>query len=155
MRIKTFLFLAIGVSLLLMNTKTIFSQEAIVRGGAIPDSQNEPEVQWVWGDVVNLDTQNKTLTVKYLDYETDQEKEISINADDKTLFENIKSIDEIKLKDIVSIDYVVSSDGKNVARNISVEKAEDLSGMQEEGSLTEEQKLPSNVPEETKAAPGE
>jgi hypothetical protein len=154
MRGKTFLFIAIAVFLIFANTKVVFSQDVTIKGGAIPESESEPGVQWVWGDVVNLDTQNKTLVVKYLDYETDQDKEIAINVDDKTVYENIKSIDEIKLKDTVSVDYIVGADGKSIARNLSVEKPESLEGMQEGvGGLTEE--LPSGLPEETKTTPAE
>ena len=80
--------------------------------------------QWVWGEVVSLDTENKTILVKYLDYETDQEKEISKGVSDKTTYENIKSLDEIKPQDSVSIDYSVSPENMNIATNISLEKAE-------------------------------
>ncbi len=38
--------------------------------------------------------------------------------------ENIKSFDELKLNDTVSIDYIVSPDGKNIAKYISTEKPE-------------------------------
>ncbi len=82
----------------------------------------ETQVQWLWGEVVSLDAQNNVLAIKYLDYETDSEKQMSITVNDKTAFENVSSIDEIKPKDTVSIDYTVSPEGKNIAKNISVEK---------------------------------
>jgi uncharacterized Zn finger protein len=63
--------------------------------------------------------------VKYLDYDADQEKEMAINVDEKTIYENVKSIDEIKPQDTVSIDYIVSPEGKNIAKNISIEKIEE------------------------------
>ncbi|MDD5561521.1 MAG: hypothetical protein PHT50_05270 [Candidatus Omnitrophica bacterium] len=83
--------------------------------------QNENDMQWTWGEVVNLDGTGKTITLKYLDYETDQEKDITLAVDEKTAFENIKGFDEIKVKDTLSIDYTVGVDGKNIARNISLE----------------------------------
>jgi len=83
--------------------------------------QNENDTQWAWGEVVSLDTAAKTITLKYLDYETDQEKNIVLSADEKTTFENIKSLDDIKVKDTLSIDYMVGPDGKNTARNIGLE----------------------------------
>ncbi|MFA6130456.1 MAG: hypothetical protein WC731_05705 [Candidatus Omnitrophota bacterium] len=83
--------------------------------------QNENDTQWTWGEVVNLDSAGKTITLKYLDYETDQEKDIVLGVDEKTAFENIKSFDEIKIKDTLSIDYTVGPDGKNMAKNISLE----------------------------------
>jgi len=82
----------------------------------------ENETQWAWGEVTNLDAQAKTLTLKYLDYETDQEKDLVLAVDEKTVFENIKSFDEIKINDTLSIDYTVGADGKNIAKNINFEK---------------------------------
>ena len=118
------LVLGISAFLILASCGIAISQEAAEKGGAVPETQNEPEMQWVWGEVTNLDAQNKTVTVKYLDYETDQEKELTLVIDDKTTFENVKSFDEIKLKDAVSVDYMAGQEGKNTAKNISVESPE-------------------------------
>ena len=147
MKRKTGLILAITASLIFISANLIFSQEA----------QNNPDTQWVWGEVSTLDTQNKAILVKYFDYETDQEKEINIDIDDKTTYENIKSMDELKPKDTVSIDYIVSPDGKNIAKNISIEKPENTQNVQE-GNTTEqkvsapaeEQKTPPAQAEESK-----
>ena len=87
-------------------------------------SQKEEEFQWIWGEVSSIDTAKKSITVKYLDYETDIEKEMSFVIDEKTNFEGVNSLGEIKVKDTVSIDYIMEQD-KNIARNISVEKPED------------------------------
>jgi hypothetical protein len=142
MRTKKFLVLGITASLIFISANLIFSQESV-----------EPDTQWVWGEVNTLDTQNKTILVKYLDYETDQEKEATINVDDKTTYENIKSIDEIKPKDVLSIDYIVSSDGKNIAKNISVEKPENTQGVQEENISEEKKVSPAGVGEASKTIP--
>jgi hypothetical protein len=84
--------------------------------------QKESDMQWAWGEVTNLDNQAKTVTLKYLDYETDQEKEMVLAVDEKTTFENIKDFNELKLKDTLSIDYLAGVDNKNIAKNISLEK---------------------------------
>ncbi len=89
-------------------------------------TQNEINMQWVWGEVVSLDSQAKTIILKYLDYETDQEKELTLVTDEKTTYENIKGFDEIKVKDILSIDYAVGPENKNVAKNINLEKPDAL-----------------------------
>jgi hypothetical protein len=123
MGIRTFLFILIAAFLMLGCAGSIRAED-VVRGGAVPESEREGSMQWVWGEVVNLDAQNKTLTVKYLDYETDQEKEMGVAVDDETTYENIKSLNEVNLKDVVSIDFIVDAAGENIARNISVEKAE-------------------------------
>lgn len=136
MKIKMGFILGIAASLILISAGTILSQDYSVSGEASSPTevtapvdvaaatQNEPEVQWVWGEVLSLDAQNKAFVVKYLDYENDQEKELTINVDDKTTYENIKSIEEIKPTDTLSIDYTVTADGKNIAKNISLEKPE-------------------------------
>lgn len=140
-----------SISLLIfINSSLIFSQESpgsIERGGVVSDSQAEPQVQWVWGEAVSVDSQNKTVLVKYLDYETDQEKEITIDIDDKTTYENIQSLCQIQPKDVLSIDYIVSPDGKNIARNISVERPENTEAAQEE-NITEEKEVSPSVVEE-------
>jgi len=93
---------------------------------AFAQEANEINMQWVWGEVVSLDSQAKTVILKYLDYETDQEKELALVIDEKTTYENIKSFDEIKVKDILSIDYAAGPEDKNVAKNISLEKPDAL-----------------------------
>jgi len=139
MKARTVFIMVIMASIIFISSKIAFSEDAApaqtmqpvetksdaIQGGAVPAqaTTQEPETQWVWGEVVTVDLANKTVFVKYLDYELDQEKEMAITAGDNTTFENVKSIDELKPKDTVSIDYV-SQDGKNVAKNISVEKPE-------------------------------
>lgn len=83
--------------------------------------QNDANMQWVWGEVSSVDSANNTIQVKYLDYETDQEKEIVIGVDQNTGYENVAGIAEIKPDAIVGIDYIVSGEGKNIAKNIGVE----------------------------------
>lgn len=140
MEIKKVLIPGIIASLIFIATKAVLSQEAApaensavgaaveaqnpVTEGAVAPEDKESETQWIYGDVINLDPQNKTILVKTLDYETDQEKEVSIATDEKTVFENIKSLDEMKPDDAVSVDYIVTPDGKNLARNLSLEKPE-------------------------------
>ncbi|MCX5709475.1 MAG: hypothetical protein NT088_01935 [Candidatus Omnitrophica bacterium] len=106
------------------------AQDAGVVASAV---QSEPEILWVWGEVTAVDAVNKTLTLKYLDYETDQEKDINISVDDKTTYESVKSLDEIKIKNTLSVDYT-AKDGINIAKNISLEKGEAAAGSAELGS---------------------
>lgn len=124
MRLNKILVLGIIISIIFISHGFVIGEEAIERGGVIPETEIEPQTQWVWGEAVSVDTQNKTILVKYFDYETDQEKEISIDVDDKTTYENINSIDQIELKDNLSIDYITTQEGKNIATNISLEKPE-------------------------------
>lgn len=116
------------IFLILLSPSVVFSQEALVNAQEPQISQvqppNEPEIQWVWGEVISIDGQKGELSVKYLDYETDQEKEIVISTDDKTAYENARSLSDIKPKDTLSIDYTINAEGKNIARNISLEQPE-------------------------------
>ena len=123
--------------------------EATTTATPAAEAKTEPEIQWVWGEVVSTNPVNNELLVKYVDYDTDSEKEITISTDDKTTYENAKSIDEIKVRDSVSVDYAVSADGKNLAKNISLEKPE----VTEEASPAET--VPAEVPNQgnTEAAP--
>lgn len=153
MKQKIGLFSGIIVSLILIGVNSGFSQEAAVSPEpvpteAAPESQVESQTQWLWGEVVSVDTQKNELLVKYLDYETDQEKETGVSADDKTTYENIGSLLEIKPQDTVSIDYTVSPEGKNIAKNISVEKPE--SAEPAAGGVT----LPETLPEDLQSPAG-
>lgn len=149
MRTKIILFLGIMTSFILISAYSAFSQEEAAEKPPIQATQptqdipSEPETQWIWGDAISIDTVAKKILVKYLDYETDTEKEISIDLDDKTTFENIKSLDGIKPQDTLSIDYIINPEGRNIAKNISVEKPEGAQNLPEE-----------NTKEEPKTTPG-
>ncbi len=127
--------LALTVLLVLIGSNIVFSQEQDTQGQPVPASPIAPvspaapvvtaaEAQWVWGEIVSVDAAKNEFTIKYLDYETDQEKEMVLAADNKTAYENAQSLADIQPKDTLSIDYIVTADGKNIAKNISVEKAE-------------------------------
>lgn len=91
--------------------------------GAPLQSQADSDIQWLWGEVSSVAAERNEAVVKYLDYEADVEKDMTVAVTDKTSYENIKGLGELKPQDTVSIDYVVV-DGKSVAKNISVEKPE-------------------------------
>ncbi len=124
-----------------------FSQEQPISGNPTA-SPGETEIQWVWGEVISVDAPNSSVTVKYLDYETDSEKEMVILTDAKTTYENIQSVAEIKPADTLSIDYVVTIEGKNLAKNISVEKPEDVTPGTEEKAAEAGTEAVTQPPEE-------
>ncbi len=116
-------------SLILIGIGFAFSQEASKAevNPAVPEEAAfEPETQWIWGEVISIDAAKGQAIVKYLDYENDIEKEITITVNEKTAYENLVSLDQLKPKDTVSIDYTVTSDEINIAKNISVEKPEEV-----------------------------
>ena len=121
------LFIAMGTFVAFAQEVAVLSSNDLVPASTLESSQDiEGNTQWVWGEVTNLDTQANTFSLKYLDYENDQEKELVLAVDENTAYENMKSFDEIKIKDILSIDYKVALDGKNLAKNISLEKPDEL-----------------------------
>jgi len=102
--------------------------------------------QWVWGEVTAVDVPTKSITLKYLDYETDQEKDMSLVVDASTAYDNIKSLDEIKPKDNLSVDYIVQ-DGKNIAKNISLEKLENTEAASQTEVAAGQEKMPETAPQ--------
>lgn len=96
----------------------MFSGDVLSSGGS--------DILWLWGEVTAVDAQKRQLSVKYLDYDMDAEKEAVIKADDKTTYENANSFADIKVSDTVSVDYVTGPDGAYLARHISVERPQDM-----------------------------
>jgi len=162
MNFKRDLRILVLVTLLAMATSIAFAEEIAVTTNldstadvsisqsSMPPAalEKEGDSQWVWGEVVSLDSQAKTITLKYLDYETDQEKELVLIVDNRTAYENVKSFDEIKVKDTLSIDYTVALDGKNIAKNIGLESPDSSSAVP--AKVVEEVK-----PADTQAAPNQ
>jgi Cu/Ag efflux protein CusF len=91
---------------------------------AAPAESNSTDIQWVWGEVTSVDPAAKSLSVKYLDYDTDEEKTMNMTVSDTTTFQEVKSLEGIKAQDTVSIEYA-AKEGKNYAKDITVEKVED------------------------------
>lgn len=133
MKIRINLITGLILSCILTGPVLVSGQEEEANKAPEQEMQSDSETQWIWGDVVSLGAAAKTILVKYLDYETDIEKEISIILDDKTTYENVKSIEEIKPNDTISVDYIANPDGKNIAKNISIERPEGAQNLPEEG----------------------
>jgi hypothetical protein len=153
MDLKRMVILAGWAMITLTAGQAAFAQEmnAVSDSVLITNQQSvskEGEMQWAWGEVTALDAQAKTITLKYLDYETDQEKDLVLAVDDKTTFENVKDLDELKVKDTLSIDYVVGTDNRNLAKNVSLEKPDDSSVSAVESSVPAQPAPTSTVPAE-------
>jgi hypothetical protein len=115
---------AIGILLVLSNYCFVLAQEETKAPEPAAPAAAEPETQWLFGEVTFVDTVNNAITVKTLDYETDQEKEVVMAVDDKTTYEGVNALAQINPASTVSVDYIVNSEGKSCAKNISVEKTE-------------------------------
>lgn len=91
----------------------------------VPPSEINPvEIQWLWGEVVSVDPGQKNLTVKYLDYDTDEEKTMVLLVTNATTFQEASGLEAIKAQDTVSVEYVVK-ENRSYARDITVEQIED------------------------------
>ncbi len=84
----------------------------------------EPEInlQWVWGEVTEVDLGNNKIKIKYLDYETDVEKEETFLIDKDSEFENVATAQDIKVTDSAGIDFFFDKDGRRIIKSISIEK---------------------------------
>jgi hypothetical protein len=108
----------------------------------------EPEAEFIpAGEVVSVDPAKNEVVVKHLDFNTDQEQETRICADEKTVFENIKSLAQVKPKDALTIDYIVDAQGRNLATNITLEPPEAMPVSEEKSALPQA--------EDSAAAPNE
>ncbi|RJO65119.1 MAG: hypothetical protein C4540_02225 [Candidatus Omnitrophota bacterium] len=110
-----------------------FTEEASVEAPAVSEAMmpeeplpapGEPQTQWILGKVVLLDPANNSVTVHYVDYDTNSEQDLVFVTDEKTTYENAQSLVDLKPNDNVSIDYRIV-DGKNIARVIGIEKTEE------------------------------
>ncbi len=128
MRLRSVFILIAALSLLLSGAVSGFAEgetaEPLQGGEETAGFSAGSGLQWLWGEVVSLDFQKSEFVIRYLDYDTDMENETVVNATDKTTYENVKSIYEIKPRDTLSIDYAVDNEGRKVAVNIGVEKPE-------------------------------
>lgn len=130
-----FLMVAFNLGVVLAQNNTtaqdsVTSEQPAAEENAPVLIPSESEMQWLWGEVSSIDTQKNEIIIKYLDYETDTEKDIKVSVDETAVYENVKSISDIKENDIISVDYIFSPDGRYIAKNISIEKPEDKPELQ-------------------------
>ena len=101
-----------------LNPGQVFSQQAPLLEGA--EGFSSPG--WVLGDVIALDLEGNQLTAGYIDDGTNEEKEIAVAIYTQTRYESVNSLSDIKVGDVVAIDYRITPEGKAAAVNISVER---------------------------------
>ncbi len=80
--------------------------------------------EWVWGRVVSVDPDNHSMTIKHIDYDTYEDVSTVLKTNDKTLFENVTSLDDVVIGDHVTVDYTPSQD-LNIAGLVVVDKAQE------------------------------
>ncbi|MDP3143527.1 MAG: hypothetical protein Q8N14_06320 [Candidatus Omnitrophota bacterium] len=118
---------AVNAESVISNTEAVVAAEA----GNIMDETVQPitgsvlleETKWVWAEVTAVNTASSQFTIKYLSYDSDDEKELILSVDNTTKLENFKSLSEMAAGDNVSVDYLIDQNGKAIAKSISLQKA--------------------------------
>jgi hypothetical protein len=131
---RTGVILLFCAGLLMTVSSQIFAQDAAQPpvSASTSVSASVPEVakvasadiQWIWGEVVSVNAAAKTLSIKYLDYDTDEEKTMELAVTDTTKFQGDKGIEGIKPQDTVSVEYTIQG-GKNYAKDLTIEQVAD------------------------------
>ncbi len=88
------------------------------------DSSKPHDLGWVLGDVVDLDLEANRIIVSYIDYSTNQNKQVVIYINNETKYTNISSIKDLKINDVVAVDYKTTQSGEGIALNITAENFE-------------------------------
>lgn len=96
----------------------------------------------IYGEIQAVDTEGSgSLTVQYYDYDSDDEKTVTISLDAGTKFENANSINDIVKGDWADVTYSANG-AKNIALSIIVEKEEEIAApMASEQAVTKEEAL--------------
>jgi hypothetical protein len=141
----------VAVALISLHEGVSSAQEKTAPQEVATEKLQNPAVEasdtlWLWGEVINLSIESNQITVRYLDYDTDNEKEITLTTNEKTSYDNVPSLSNIKPQDTVSVDYYLGPGDKYFAKNISVEKPDELANPPQEET---EQKA--NLPSDTAA----
>ncbi|PIQ88240.1 MAG: hypothetical protein COV72_09350 [Candidatus Omnitrophica bacterium CG11_big_fil_rev_8_21_14_0_20_42_13] len=76
------------------------------------------DTRWAWGEVMSKEAGR--LKLNYYDYEAEKEKEVFISVDEETKLENVENFEDIKINDVVSVDFIVTKGNINIARFITV-----------------------------------
>lgn len=87
----------------------------------LPQIQEEPSVQWIWGKIVSCNTQDRKIVISYLDMDTLESVNMELNIDDNAKFEGVSGLSDLKIGDQISIDYVVKN-GVKFVQYLGVEK---------------------------------
>lgn len=141
------------VILILLALPPVFSQdnpapaakEAQPQSVAAPAVTTEavtPQDLSIYGEVMAVNAASNSVSVQYYDYDNDEEKTAEVIIGKDTKMENASTLNDIKKGDWIDFTYI-ASDGKFVAKNVIVEKEEEVTTesapAQEQATVTEEE----------------
>ena len=78
----------------------------------------QEETESASGSIASLDLTGKTITIEYVD-ESDTTRTLSLRLSDDIEVFNAAGLEEFKIGDDVSIDYMIDEDGKSVVVYLS------------------------------------
>jgi len=93
-------------------------------------AQDEDQFFYSYGEVLSV--AQDQIMVREFDYATGEEKDVVYYITADTLLDSVESVDQIKSSDLVDVEFMVSEDGKNIAREILVDRIEDYEEIDEE-----------------------
>ena len=93
-------------------------------------AQDEDQFLYSYGEVLSV--AQDQIMVREFDYATGEEKDVVYYITADTILDSVESVDQIKPSDLVDVEFMVSEDGKNIAKEILVDKIEDYEEIDEE-----------------------
>lgn len=75
----------------------------------------------VYGEVVKVDKEARTITLSAYDYEQDLEIEVTYNIKEDVKLEGVEDLGEIKKGNWVDLEYYVDEEGNKITDFIAVE----------------------------------
>ena len=97
---------------------------------SVAQDQDEKQVFYSYGEVLSVI--KGQIIVREFDYETGEETDIVYYITADTILDSVESADQIKPSDLVDVEFTVSEDGKNIAKEILVDRIEDYQEVDEE-----------------------
>ena len=130
MRKNILFFFSVPIFLSLCCAQVFSSEDAAL----MEQEWGIPIQEWVLGDVTYLDTVNNQLTLSYIDY-SGKERLINLIINSNTEFDFAQSLKDIKVGDVVSVDYKITTNGEAVALSVSVERIKGIEQLPSESLL--------------------
>ncbi|MDD5427680.1 MAG: hypothetical protein PHI58_00385 [Candidatus Omnitrophica bacterium] len=84
----------------------------------------QPQEVSIYGEIKAVDAAANSMTIQYYDYDSDEEKSITIMMDNTTKMENAATLADIRQGNWADVIYTAAG-GKNIAKSIIVEKEEE------------------------------
>ena len=90
-------------------------------------AQDSEDLLYSYGEVLSV-TQDQVM-VREFDYATGEEKDVVYYISASTTFDTVESADQVKPGDLIDVEFILSPDGRNIAKEIFVDSIEDYEEM--------------------------